>query len=88
MRLDRFLAGALPDLSRSRLQALLAAGAVRRAGETIRDGNTRVKPDEVYDIVVPPPAPAIPQAQVESLNAGVAGSVALYEAQRQRSASR
>jgi 23S rRNA pseudouridine1911/1915/1917 synthase len=63
VRLDRFLAGALPDLSRSRLQALLAAGAVTRAGETIRDGNTRVKPDEVYEIAVPPPAPAIPQAQ-------------------------
>lgn len=31
---------------------------------------------------------AIPQARVESLNAGVAASIALYEAQRQRSASR
>jgi tRNA G18 (ribose-2'-O)-methylase SpoU len=29
---------------------------------------------------------AIPQARVESLNAGVAASIALYEAQRQRSA--
>jgi len=31
---------------------------------------------------------AIPQARVESLNAGVAASIALYEAQRQRSAAR
>lgn len=31
---------------------------------------------------------AIPQTKVESLNAGVAASIALYEAQRQRSASR
>ena len=62
-RLDRFLALALPDLSRSRLQALLAAGAVSRAGETIGDGNTRVKPGEVYEIAVPQPAPALPQPQ-------------------------
>ena len=31
---------------------------------------------------------AIPQSRVESLNAGVAASIALYEAQRQRSAAR
>ena len=31
---------------------------------------------------------AIPQTHVESLNAGIAASIALYEAQRQRSASR
>lgn len=31
---------------------------------------------------------AIPQARVESLNAGIAASIALYEAQRQRSAAR
>jgi 23S rRNA pseudouridine1911/1915/1917 synthase len=62
-RLDRFLAGALPDLSRSRLQALLAGGAVTRTGETIGDANTRVKPGDVYEVAVPPPAPAVPQAQ-------------------------
>ena len=62
-RLDRFLAGALPDLSRSRLQTLLAAGAVTRAGETIRDGNWRVKPGEIYELRVPQPAPALPPGQ-------------------------
>jgi tRNA G18 (ribose-2'-O)-methylase SpoU len=31
---------------------------------------------------------SIPQVRVESLNAGVAASIALYEAQRQRSAIR
>ncbi|MBV9062319.1 MAG: RluA family pseudouridine synthase, partial [Alphaproteobacteria bacterium] len=62
-RLDRFLAAALPELSRSRLQALLASGAVTRAGQTIGDGNTRVKPGEIYDVRVPEPAPALPQAQ-------------------------
>ena len=62
-RLDRFLAGALPDLSRSRLQALLASGAVTRGQQTIGDGNTRVKPGEIYEVQVPAPAPALPIAQ-------------------------
>lgn len=53
----------LPDLSRSRLQALLAAGAVSRGGQTIRDGNTRVKPGELYEVAVPEPSPAVPEAQ-------------------------
>jgi 23S rRNA pseudouridine1911/1915/1917 synthase len=62
-RLDRFLAGTLTELSRSRLQQLLGEGAVTRGEKTIRDGNTRVKPGEDYVVDVPPPAPAIPQAQ-------------------------
>jgi 23S rRNA pseudouridine1911/1915/1917 synthase len=63
LRLDRFLAAELADLSRSRLQALLAEGAVARDGQTIRDANTRVKPGEIYDIALPPPLPAAPQGQ-------------------------
>jgi 23S rRNA pseudouridine1911/1915/1917 synthase len=63
MRLDRFLAGALPDLSRARLQALIAGGAVTRGGETIGDANHRVKPGETYTVRVPPPAAAVPAGQ-------------------------
>ena len=63
LRLDRFLVEALPDLSRSRLQALIEAGAVGLAGETVGDANRRVKPGEVYDVRIPPAAPAVPQAQ-------------------------
>jgi len=62
-RLDRFLAAALPDLSRSRLQGLIADGAVSRGAATIKDANTRVKPGEEYEIAVPPPAPARPQGE-------------------------
>jgi len=62
-RLDRFLAAALGDISRSRLQQLLAAGAVTHARDTIRDGNFRVKPGEVYTVALPPPVPAAPQGQ-------------------------
>ncbi len=62
-RLDRFLTEQLGDLSRARLQALLASGAVTRDGATIRDRNTRVKPDETYEVAVPEPAPAEPQGE-------------------------
>ena len=62
-RLDRFLAQSFPDISRSRLQALIAEGAVRLDGATIKDGNRRVKPDELFHIVIPPPVAAIPEAQ-------------------------
>ena len=62
-RLDRFLTEQLGDLSRARLQVLLASGAVTRDGATIRDRNTRVKPDEVYVVDVPEPTPAEPQGE-------------------------
>ena len=62
-RLDRFLAGALPELSRSRLQALIEAGAVELAGAKIGDANRRVKPGETYEIAIPPAEPAIPEGQ-------------------------
>jgi 23S rRNA pseudouridine1911/1915/1917 synthase len=62
-RLDRFLAAALGDISRSRLQQLIESGAVSHSHKTIRDGNFRVKPGEAYRVEVPPPAPAVPQGQ-------------------------
>ena len=62
-RLDRFLAAALGDISRSRLQQLLEAGAVTHTRKIIRDGNFRVKPGEAYTVSVPPPAPAEPRGQ-------------------------
>jgi 23S rRNA pseudouridine1911/1915/1917 synthase len=62
-RLDRLLAHALPHLSRSRLQALIKAGAVTQGEKTIKDANLRVKPDDVFLVFVPKPRPAAPQAQ-------------------------
>src|SRR5258708_14089818 len=62
-RLDRFLAAALPEFSRSRLQQLLDAGAVSLGTRTIKDANHRVKPGEDYALTVPPTAPAVPQGQ-------------------------
>ena len=62
-RLDHFLAASLPQLSRSRLQALIADGRVTEAEATIKDPNKRVKPGEVFAILIPPPKPALPQPQ-------------------------
>lgn len=62
-RLDRVLADALPDLSRSRLQALIAEGCVTRGGETIGDGNFRVKGGEIYSVALPEPQPAVPRGE-------------------------
>ncbi len=59
-RLDRFLAAALPDVSRSRLKALIETGAVCRGTATIGDASTRVKQGESYAVTIPPPAPALP----------------------------
>jgi 23S rRNA pseudouridine1911/1915/1917 synthase len=62
-RLDHFLASSLPQLSRSRLQALIAQARVTLGGETIGDPNKRVKPGDLVAIEIPPPAPAQPQPQ-------------------------
>jgi 23S rRNA pseudouridine1911/1915/1917 synthase len=64
MRLDRLLADAIPGLSRTRLQALIADGFVEIPGrEPIRDPARRVVAAEVFAVVVPPAAPAAPRPQ-------------------------
>jgi 23S rRNA pseudouridine1911/1915/1917 synthase len=62
-RLDRLLARRLPALSRSRLQALIRAGAVTRNGEVEHDLGLKVKAGDTYLVHVPPPEPAAPEPQ-------------------------
>jgi len=64
-RLDRVLADLLPQLSRSRLQALIRQGRVAIGGRTIVEPKYRVNAGEGTEIrvTVPPPEPAVPQAQ-------------------------
>ncbi|GAB6051877.1 RluA family pseudouridine synthase [Magnetospira thiophila] len=63
-RLDRFLAEALPDVSRSRLKALIEGDAVRlQNGTPARSPSAKVKSGEVYVLAVPAAEAAIPQAQ-------------------------
>ena len=61
VRLDKALA-AVSDLSRARLQALIADGALSYAGRTLTDGAARAQAGE-YLLLVPPPLPAEPEAE-------------------------
>ena len=61
-RLDRALTDAAPDLSRARVQALMAQGAVSRGVETLTDASAKATPG-LYLIDIPPPTPAEPQPE-------------------------
>lgn len=62
-RLDKFLSGALPQLSRSRLKALILDGRLTLGGQTITDPAYRVKPGQAYSLTIPAPDEAAPAAQ-------------------------
>jgi 23S rRNA pseudouridine1911/1915/1917 synthase len=62
-RLDRWLAAALADVSRSRIKALIEAGHVARDGVPVRDPSEPVRPGARYTVALPPPAPAQPLPQ-------------------------
>jgi 23S rRNA pseudouridine1911/1915/1917 synthase len=63
LRLDRWLAESLPDLSRSRLQALIDQGALRADEAVVTSASRKIKAGETYLLSVPPPEPAAPLAQ-------------------------
>ena len=62
-RLDRALAALCADLSRSRLKALILAGAVAVGGRTILDPGHRVNAGAHVTVTVPRPLPAVPQGE-------------------------
>lgn len=68
VRLDRFIAAALPDLSRSRVRDLIKNGQVSGLGGTIVEPDYRVKPAEMFDVAVPEPEDAGPQPEAIALN--------------------
>jgi len=67
-RLDRVLGSHIAELSRARLQALIKQGHVRGTRGTIEEPGLRVKPGERYVVAVPPPEPAVPQAEPTHLD--------------------
>lgn len=67
-RLDRTLAAALPDLSRSRIKGLVQAGCVQAGGATITDPAYRVKQGQELGVTVPAPEDATPQGQAIALD--------------------
>jgi 23S rRNA pseudouridine1911/1915/1917 synthase len=62
-RIDRWLAAKIPELSRSRIQALIKAGAVSTESGTIGDAGQRVKLGAVYSIDVPEAEDPVPQGE-------------------------
>jgi 23S rRNA pseudouridine1911/1915/1917 synthase len=67
-RLDRFLAGRWPQLSRTRLQALLEHGAIERDGVLIADASARVKPGQRFLARLREPEAAKPQPEAVALD--------------------
>ena len=66
-RLDKTLAELLPDLSRGRIQALMAQGLVSRDGAPLLDASAKAKPGE-HQLLIPPPTPADPQPEAIPLS--------------------
>src|ERR1700759_3465527 len=62
-RLDRVLAVRRPELSRSRLKALILAGSVTVGNAPIRDPAYHVAAGDTITIDVPEPAPAEPKPE-------------------------
>jgi 23S rRNA pseudouridine1911/1915/1917 synthase len=62
-RLDRVLAAHMPQLSRSRLKALIVAGHVTAGGTPNRDPAYHVTAGETITIDVPPPVAAEPEGE-------------------------
>ena len=63
-RLDKFLVSQMPDFSRSRLQALIAEGAILVDGREARKGGQMLSHGELVMVHVPPPRPTdlVPEA--------------------------
>lgn len=61
-RLDKALS-VLAELSRARLQDLMSKGHVSIGGKAATDASRKVKAGEVYQLHLPPPEPAEPEAQ-------------------------
>jgi 23S rRNA pseudouridine1911/1915/1917 synthase len=62
-RLDKALAAAAPDLSRMRIQALMAEGRILRDGALVGDASAKARAGQRFVIDIPPAVPATPVAQ-------------------------
>jgi 23S rRNA pseudouridine1911/1915/1917 synthase len=63
-RLDRVLARALPELSRSRVQDLIKQGHARIVGKDSLSPSDKIQPGTRISLLIPPAAPPEPQGEV------------------------
>jgi 23S rRNA pseudouridine1911/1915/1917 synthase len=68
IRLDKFLATHLPELSRSRLQDLIEQGYVTVDGKVLDDASAKVKAPRTYLVMIPEAAPSYMPAQAMALD--------------------
>ena len=66
-RLDKTLAAKLNDLSRGRVQALMADGQVSLLGAPVTDASAKAAPG-LYTLLIPPPEPAEPMGEAIPLD--------------------
>jgi 23S rRNA pseudouridine1911/1915/1917 synthase len=66
-RLDVFVAGRAPELSRSRVQRLIADGLVSVGGRPVK-ANYKLQPGEEVSLTVPPPEPVAVEAEAIPLD--------------------
>jgi 23S rRNA pseudouridine1911/1915/1917 synthase len=67
-RLDSALAQALPQLSRARIQALIAEDALQIGGKAATDASSKKHAGQMFELSVPAPRPDKAEAQNISLN--------------------
>lgn len=66
-RLDKTLAEHVDDLSRARIQALMAQGLISLGGVVLTDASAKAQAGD-YQVLIPPPAPAEPQPEAIALS--------------------
>jgi len=62
-RTDSWLARALPELSRSRIQGLIGAGKLTADGATVKMASEKVRANAQYALELPPAEPAAPEPE-------------------------
>lgn len=63
LRVDRALAMALPELSRTRIQALLDKGCILLDAAPVAAASLKVVEGQVFTVIIPPAIEAVPQAE-------------------------
>ncbi len=66
-RLDKTLAKHADELSRARIQALMAQGLISLGGAVLTDASAKALAGD-YQVLIPPPAPAEPQPEAIALS--------------------
>ncbi len=62
-RLDKLLTERYPDFSRSRIEGLIKSGFVKVNSSPAEKAGMKVSLDDIIDVEIPPPVPAIPEPE-------------------------